>query len=293
MEHPGGVAAWEHYVEAGFLDGVDKVALPAPALSKDEIVEIFASALNDSYAVVCISHVLTTTGAILPLREIAALVREVGAVFVVDGAQSAGSVPHLNISATGADAYTISGHKGLLGPTGSGLLYIRETARTLIRPAALDRGFGAYTQSSGTVPLQTVMGLGYALDFISAAGGLTDVAVHGNRLAAMTREGLEELALEIPGIVPLSPPARSGMASSMVTVAFPSDVAVQDVISRLRDGRGRLVVKRLPDCEGGTKLVKNALRVSYHMYNSVDDVQRFLSLLEAALLQETISNLDC
>mmetsp|Transcript_58797 Transcript_58797/g.174945 ORF Transcript_58797/g.174945 Transcript_58797/m.174945 type:complete len:293 (-) Transcript_58797:1201-2079(-) len=288
MEHPGGVACWEHYLNAGFIEGIDKVVLPAPATSKEEIVDLFHRVLegNESkYSVVSVSHVLTTTGLVLPLPEIAQLAHDSGCLLIVDGAQAAGAI-HLNISEIGADAYTISGHKGLLGPTGSGLLYVRSEARRFIRPAILDRGCGAYTQSSGTVPFHTVMGLGYSLRFTQLVGGLTAVAEHGQSLAAITWSGFDELANDFPGTVVLSPSPSSGLASSIISLSLPSGLCVNSVISRLSDDTGHLVVKKLPDYEGGTKYVKNALRISYHMYNNERDAHRTVELLRRAMQQE-------
>ena len=72
-EHGGGRAAWEHYVARGALAGLDAVALGAPPASADEVVAAFAAAFDRApprtYAVVSVSHVLTTTGAALPVRR--------------------------------------------------------------------------------------------------------------------------------------------------------------------------------------------------------------------------------
>lgn len=93
QEHGGGTAAWHHYVKAGRLSGLDTVALGAPPASAAEVVDAFRSAFraqpNGTYAVLFVSHILTTTGLQLPLAQLAALAHSYQALFIVDGAQGA------------------------------------------------------------------------------------------------------------------------------------------------------------------------------------------------------------
>ena len=284
MEHPGGLSAWKHHVKSGFLDGIDYVRIPTAGANEDSITQLFETVLlnapKSSYAVVSISHVLATTGQIMPISKLARIAHAHGALLIVDGAQSTGSVERLNLSSYGVDAYTISGHKGLLGPSGSGLLYISKQSRSYIQPGVLDDGYYGYSHSAGTAPLQTILGLGYSLDFIQACGGLDKVASHAKELAAQTHQGLLELqkSKRIPDLLLLSP---SGCHSSIVTLGMPCGVNVQDIIANLR--RHGFVVKNLADQEGAPKVFGNSLRVSYHMYNSASDVERFLRALENAL----------
>ena len=72
---------------------------------------------------VAVSHVLWTTGRTLDLQPIADAGHEVGGLLLVDGAQSAGNIA-VDVAATGADSYAFSGQKWLLGPLGSGALWV-------------------------------------------------------------------------------------------------------------------------------------------------------------------------
>ena len=83
---------------------------------------------------VAVSHVLWTTGLILPMAEISAAARAVGATLLVDGAQSGGAIP-LDMAATGADFYAVSGQKWLLGPQGTGALWVHPRQHERLRPA--------------------------------------------------------------------------------------------------------------------------------------------------------------
>jgi L-cysteine/cystine lyase len=84
---------------------------------------------------VAVSHVLWTTGAVLPIEEIAADAHAAGALLLVDGAQSGGSIP-IDPAGSGADFYTLSGQKWLLGPSGTGALWVRpESLSRLATPS--------------------------------------------------------------------------------------------------------------------------------------------------------------
>lgn len=77
------------------------------------------------------THVSNVFGYILPITEMAKLCRDRGVPFVIDGAQSAGTLP-VSLNALGADFIAMPGHKGLLGPQGTGLLLCREGAEPLL-----------------------------------------------------------------------------------------------------------------------------------------------------------------
>jgi cysteine desulfurase family protein len=81
-------------------------------------------ALRPDTRLIAITHVSNVTGTIQPIREIGAIAKEAGIPFVVDAAQSAGHVP-IDVQADGIDLLAAPGHKGLLGPLGTGFLYIR------------------------------------------------------------------------------------------------------------------------------------------------------------------------
>jgi cysteine desulfurase/selenocysteine lyase len=128
--------------------------------------------------VVAVTHASNVMGAINPINAIAAMAHEVGAVVVVDGAQSA---PHLRVDlqAIDCDFFACSGHK-LYGPTGIGLLYGKRALLDamppwqggggMIREVQIDRSSYAAPPErfeAGTPPIAEVVGLGAALDYVS------------------------------------------------------------------------------------------------------------------------------
>lgn len=119
MEHnavsrPLGVLA------AGGVDVVVVRAEPDGTVDADAIESAVRG--GPTRAVVC-THASNLTGSVQPIGDIADIAHDAGALMLVDGAQAAGHLP-VDVVALGADAYAVSGHKGLLGPQGVGALYI-------------------------------------------------------------------------------------------------------------------------------------------------------------------------
>ena len=118
------------------------------------VVEALASRMTSRTRVIAVSHVLWSTGAVLPLREISELAQRHEVMVVVDGAQSAGQVP-VDLHALGVDAYAMAGQKWLCGPEATGLLYIRRDRFADIAPT-----FARYGQSEPSgyfIPAQGAM----------------------------------------------------------------------------------------------------------------------------------------
>ncbi|HWE96950.1 MAG TPA: aminotransferase class V-fold PLP-dependent enzyme [Tepidisphaeraceae bacterium] len=88
-------------------------------------------AIRPDTRLIAITHVSNVTGTIQPIREIGRIAREAGVPFIVDAAQSAGHVP-IDVQANGIDLLAAPGHKGLLGPLGTGFLYIRPGVEKIL-----------------------------------------------------------------------------------------------------------------------------------------------------------------
>jgi L-cysteine/cystine lyase len=113
VEHPGllgALRAWELDV---------RIAAVRERRAADALAA-FDEAITPKSRLIAVSHVAWTTGALLPVRELAE--REIP--LLVDGAQSAGAIP-VDVDALGCDFYTVSGQKWLLGPEATGALYVR------------------------------------------------------------------------------------------------------------------------------------------------------------------------
>ena len=95
-------------------------------------IETFRAALAIRPRIVVLLHASNVSGAILPLADLATLARESGALVVVDAAQTAGHVP-IDLGTLPIDILACSGHKGLLGPLGTGVLYVRPGCEEHLR----------------------------------------------------------------------------------------------------------------------------------------------------------------
>jgi isopenicillin-N epimerase len=116
--------------------------LPVEAESAEEIVAVFAAAMNERTRVLFFSHVLSPTGLVLPAREICAEARRRGVITVIDGAHAPGMVP-LNLDHLGCDFYGANGHKWLLAPTGAGFLYLGAANEERLQPLQVSWGWHA------------------------------------------------------------------------------------------------------------------------------------------------------
>jgi cysteine desulfurase / selenocysteine lyase len=177
------------------------------------------------------THASNVTGTILPVAELTALAREHGAMSLIDASQTAGSIP-IDIPALGADLLAFTGHKGLLGPTGTGGLYIREGVKLdpLLR-GGTGSGSAFETQpeflpdayESGTPNVAGIAGLAAGARLLAEIG-VESVARHERDLAARFVAGAEQ----IPGVVIYGcrdAARRCGIVSFNVAGATPSEVA--------------------------------------------------------------------
>ena len=159
-------------------------------------------------AVIC-QHASNLTGTIQLLPDLADIAHEYGALLLVDGAQGAGHL-ELDLAALGADAYATSGHKGLLGPQGIGLLYV---APDLDLDEQAEGGTGAGASETLTMPAERpdryeagtlntpgIVGLGAAATFLAEEGAAL------RTLEADLTERLHEGLLAIDGFRVLGPP---------------------------------------------------------------------------------------
>lgn len=110
--------------------GANVTIARSPLFDPDAAVDAFRRALPGAKCAIC-THVSNVFGFILPIERIAALCRERGVPLIIDAAQSAGTLP-INFAALGASFIAMPGHKGLLGPQGTGVLLCGAEAKPLL-----------------------------------------------------------------------------------------------------------------------------------------------------------------
>jgi selenocysteine lyase/cysteine desulfurase len=174
QEHPSGLGPWQLRAKRyGIV--VQQFEIPKPPKSPDEILERISAAITPRTKVIFISHITTTTGVVLPVKEICALARSKGIVSMVDGAQVAGMMP-IDVKAIGCDLYGSSPHKWLMAPKGSGFLYVRDEIIDRIWSNTTTSGWddkksrAARFQQYGSSNIPIVAGMIAAIDFTNQIG---------------------------------------------------------------------------------------------------------------------------
>jgi selenocysteine lyase/cysteine desulfurase len=179
----------------------------------------------------------------------------------VDGAQAVGAI-RVNVRELGCHAYATSGHKWLLGPKGTGLLYIAKDAQAAIRPMAYEDSYDTRSNSTGVVNLPAIMGLGTAIRHLDAAD-MAKVEAHNLRLRNRLADRLEAM----DGLTLVSPPAgeqASPMLTALLAARFDRRTVTRALLERHQ------VAIRPTHPEFGF----NGIRFSMHEFNTDADVDR-------------------
>ncbi len=226
-------------------------------------------------------------GTINPVKELAARAHAVGAIIVVDGAQS---VPHLVTDVVDADIdfLAFSGHK-LYGPSGVGILYgkqklLAETEPLLFGGHMIDRVYRDHSTwatapakfEAGTGPIAQAIALGTAIDYVLEIG-FDAMHAHEQQLAAYAHQRLNELrGMRIYG---------PSLEHKGAIVSFTIDGAHPEDLAQLLDRRGVFVrhghhcTMPLHDLLG----VSATVRASFAVYNTLADVDNLFAALQFAL----------
>jgi selenocysteine lyase/cysteine desulfurase len=267
-EHPAGRIGWD-WVARRYGVEVDTVAISPGETDPDAIVEIFANAIQPRTRVMSFSHILFTTGVRLPAAELCALARGRDCLAIVDGAQSAGAMP-VNVKAMGCHAYAASGHKWLMGPKGTGLLYLDPEITELLDALPLQAGRGANSDSTGIGNIAGMHGLGAAIDYVQALGPAS-IETHNLSL----RHALHDALAELPEIIVAAP--REGPTTS-ANLSFTLPEGVDHYAVRRNLLTRHKVYLRVAELSGFI-----GLRASLHCYNRSADITALIAALKEEL----------
>jgi selenocysteine lyase/cysteine desulfurase len=264
QEHEGGSACWEYLAERRGVV-VDTVAIPLDEYDPSAIVRRIADAVKPQTKVISVSHIFWTNGLRMPIPEISALARQHGILSVVDGAQAAGAMP-VDVKALGCHAYATTGHKWVLGPKGTGMLYVSADAGDAIKPIQWMAGKRVTSGATGIGPLPLVVGLGAAVD-AAVARGPASIEAHNLALRERALRGLRAM----PKLRIVSP-ASGPQATAFVSFVLPDAVDNRELQVLLRTKYNVV-----------TKVIErkrfNGLRISPHVFNTEADVDALLAAL--------------
>jgi cysteine desulfurase / selenocysteine lyase len=283
MEHHSNIVPWQ------LLAKGKGASLKFVGLNQDGTLDMgqLEELLRESPRLVAVTHCSNVLGTINDVGAICSKARAAGATTVVDGAQS---VPHMpvNMGAIGCDFYAYSGHK-MLGPTGIGALVGRkelleemdpfQAGGEMIREVFLDHSTWnevPHKFEAGTVNIADAIGLGAAVDYLTAIG-MDKVREHE---VLLLRYALESLS-KVKGFQqygPTDPTKRGGVVSFNLGDVHPHDLAT------ILDEEG-IAIRSGHHCAQPLMRwldVSATSRASFHVYNSYDDIDALKAGLEKA-----------
>jgi selenocysteine lyase/cysteine desulfurase len=197
------------------------------------------------------------------------LARQRGILCVVDGAQAAGAIA-VDVKALGCHAYAASGHKWLMGPKGTGLLYVSREANADIQPIQWQDGRHYGAESAGVGPQPLAIGLGAAIERMQGIG-MAEVERHGLALRNRAYGELEQIArLRIVG------PPPGPLATAIVACVLPDDIDSMTFRDSLLSKHG-IIVKMIE------KRRFNGFRLSPHVLNTPADIDAALKAIRAEM----------
>ena len=255
----------ERGVEVAFADVGD-------GSDGDAVIEAMDRAIAPGTRLVSVSHVLWSTGAVMPVARIAALAHARGALVVVDGAQAAGAIP-VAVRDLGVDAYAVSAQKWLLGPEGMGALWIAREARERIRPTVAGHYSLAAYDSRGAAEWHpdgrryeasnfhrpSVVGMARAIGWLSMFVGLEYVHRRGPELAGRAAD----LLAAVPGVEVLTPRAAMATLVTFRIAGWQPQAALDELGARVF-----AIARTIP--------LLDALRISVGFFNTDEELERFV-----------------
>jgi cysteine desulfurase family protein len=249
--------------------------------------EDIRNALRPNTRLVAITHASNVTGALQPVAEVAAIARSAGLSVLCDAAQTAGHQP-IDIISLGVDYLAASGHKGLLGPLGTGVLAIRPGAAGVLRSV---RQGGTGTQSeraeqpddlpakfeSGNLNVLGILGLGAAAEYLEARG-LAEIESHGRALCERLLDGLGSL----PGVSIYGPQQaqdRVPLVSIRVAGFDPQELAlVLDAAHRIQVRPGLHCAPRMHEALA-TQAGGGTVRFSLGPFNTTAEIDSTIAAI--------------
>ena len=282
MEHHSNLVPWQLLAERTgaqlrFVPVCDDGTLALDRLS---------SLLTPEVKLFAFTHVSNSLGTINPVRELCEKARAVGALTLVDAAQSAGHMP-INVRELGCDFLAFSGHK-MCGPTGIGALYGRAEVLDSIPPwhgggemivsVSLEKSAfkkAPHRFEAGTPNIAGAIGLAAAIDYIESIGRAA-IFEHDAQLAGYAMERLAEL----PGMRVLGPSAERG-----ALVGFVMEAAHPHDLTTFADQYG-LAMRGGHHCNQPLMRrfgLPGTTRASFYFYNTKEEIDRMIEILRDAV----------
>jgi len=271
VEHHSNLLPWLRLRDQGVE--VTVVQVNEEGVVDPEQIEL---SITDKTRFVAVNHVTNVFGSIQDIRTMVRIGHKNGCQILIDASQSAGHMP-LDMKKVGADFLVTPGHKGLLGPQGTGILCLRD--HDSIRPMYLGGGMVSSVSidsyqieasparfEAGTPNIPGVIGLGRAVEYVQDAG-IENIEKHETTLAKKAAS----LLAEIPQVQVNGPENRAAVVPFNVQGMNPHDVAI------ILDQTCKICVRSgyhcaMPAIENVG--LKGTVRASFALYNTIEEVEK-------------------
>jgi cysteine desulfurase/selenocysteine lyase len=246
-------------------------------------------AVGPATRLVAVTHMTNVLGTVQPVAEFARIAHDAGAAILVDAAQTAG---HFPLPPAGSfDYLALPGHKGLLGPQGTGALYIADPDTIavtchgggIVEDVTIDR----FTLlpcparfEPGTPNIPGVIGLGAAISLVESLG-VEAIHRHETSLGRQISSGLSS----IPGVTLYSPPGST-------VISFNIEGMGPDVVALFLDHKAAICVRSGMHCAqplSRSLHPQGTVRVSLGCYTTKDEVNTFIRTVEEIVLEKRAS----
>ena len=274
MEHHSNIIPWQQVAK---ITGAKLKYIP---LQEDGTItlEDAKNTITNKTKIVSIAHVSNVLGTINPVKEIAKIAHDNGAIIVVDGAQGA---PHMKVDVQDLDCdfYAFSGHK-MCAPTGIGVLYGKEALLNEMEPVEfggemidfVERETSTWKElpwkfEGGTPIIAGAVGLGAAIDFLEDIG-LDEIATYETKMADYAYNRLSE----IDGLKIFGPKERAALITFNLAEVHPHDVSTvldtEGIAVRAGHHCAQVLMKELN--------VSATARASMYIYNTEEEIDRLV-----------------
>jgi cysteine desulfurase family protein len=276
------------------LEDAGRVSVTRVACGADGVIDPddLRAALRPTTRLLAMTHASNVTGAVQHIVEASAIAKEAGARFLVDAAQTLGSYP-INVQKSEIDLLAAPGHKGLLGPLGTGVLYVApgvEEELDSLRQggtgtqSAIDRQPESlpHKYESGNLNVPGIVGLAEGVEYIQIRT-LTAIRKHEVALAEKLMSGLAALdGIQVFG--PADMRSRVGVVSLSVQNFGPQEVAAMLDASQRIAVRSGLHCAPLMHNALGTDRLGGTVRLSVGPFNTEDQIDTTIQAFESVVV---------
>jgi cysteine desulfurase/selenocysteine lyase len=246
----------------------------------------FEAAIDGRTRLIATHHVSNSVGSIQPVEDIGKIARDHDVLYLLDAAQSVGHIP-VDVRKLGCDFLAAPGHKGLLGPQGTGFLYAGEGRLGELEPLLVGGGIvetvGRHGYElveaprifdAGTPNIPGIIGLGRACEYVMEIG----IERIAEREVELTRRMLKISDVEHVEVYgPRDLTRRGGVVSFNIRGLGHHDLA------SMLDELAKIAVRSGHHCAQPTMRhlgVEGTVRASVHYYNTEDEVEKFVWMVE-------------